>query len=372
MIIVFMGLVVFGLVALQNYMYNKLWDRGLSLNLRFSSKEAFEGDSLSLHEELSNNKFLPLPWVFVKFNVSQNLKFEGSEHKTITDAHFQSDLFSVMMYQSIKRKMSFVCAKRGFYRLRNITMVCSNLLYNRRFNKNVDCTTELTVFPKLLDSDDGINIIYKNLDATILSNSLINPDPFEFRGIREYQPTDPMRDINFKASAVAQQLMVNIHAPTSSKRLEIVLNLEYNRPYPEFELYEQAIRLAATMTEKYINQGVKLGLYTNGRDVSTTESVAVTAGEGASHMYKVFQALARISLNFKAGHISSYLNDLQDDGESPVYLVISPYCEHDFLDAIEGMKRRGFSVFVVVPTQRSMDDDIGITETDTMRIWEAL
>ena len=372
MIIAFMGLVVFGLIALQNYVYNKLWDKGLSLDIRFSSKEAFEGDSLSLQEELSNNKFLPLPWVFVKFNVSRNLIFEGDQDKNISDAHYQTDLFSIMMYQSIKRKMSFVCGKRGFYRLRNVTMACSNLLYNRRFNKNVNNFTELTVFPKLLDGHDDINLIYRNLDATILSNSLINPDPFEFRGIREYQPTDPMRDINFKATAVAQQLMVNIHAPTSSKRLEIVLNLEYNRPYPEFELYEQAIRFAATMAERYISQGVKLGLYSNGKDVLTGENTDVLVGEGSSHMYKIFQALARVGLSFKANHISPYLESLQDDGESPVYLIISSYCEKDFLDAIESMKRRGLSVFVVIPTQRGIDDDINIIETDTMRTWEAM
>jgi hypothetical protein len=372
MIIVFMGLVVFGLVVLQNYMYNRLWDKGLFLDLRFSSREAFEGDSLILHEELTNNKFLPLPWVFVKFNVSRNLIFEGDQNKNISDAHYQSDLFSIMMFQSIRRRMPFVCSRRGFYRLRNITMACSNLLYNRRFNKNVENFTELTVFPKLLDTDNDINLIYKNLDATILSNSLINPDPFEFRGIREYQPTDPMRDINFKATAVAQQLMVNIHAPTSAKRLEIILNVEHNRPYPEFELYEQAIRLTATIAEKYISQGVKLGFYTNGKDVLVAENVSVAAGEGASHMYKVFQALAHIGFSFKAEHLSPYLNNLRDDGESPVYLVISPYCEQDFLDAIEGMKNRGLSVSVIVPVQKGVDDDIDIVETETMRIWEAL
>ena len=371
MIIIFMGLVVLGLIVLQNYVYNKLWDKGLLLDIRFSAKEAFEGDSLTLHEELSNNKFLPLPWVFVKFNVHRNLIFENDEDQNVSDAHYQTDLFSIMMYQKIKRKMHFTCSKRGFYRLRNITMTCTNLLYSRRFSKNVNCFTELAVFPKLLDSDD-INIIYKNLDATILSNSLINPDPFEFRGIREYQPTDPMRDINFKATAVAQQLMVNIHAPTSSKSLEIILNLEYNRPYPEFELYEQAIRLAATMAEKHINQGVKMGLYTNGKDVITGESIVVPTGEGSSHMYKIFQALARIGLNFRMGHISSYLEELKIKSENPVYLIISPYCEKDFLDAVEGMKQRGLSVFVVIPVQKSMDDDINIIEADDMRIWEAL
>ena len=372
MIIIFMGLVVLGLIALQNYVYNKLWDRRLSLNIRFSSKEAFEGDSLTLYEELINNKFLPLPWVFVRFHLSKNLVFESDENQTISDAHYQSDLFSIMMYQSIKRKMNFVCNKRGYYRLRSVNIICTNLLYSSRFNKRVDCPSELTVFPRLLESYEDIDIIYRNLDATILSNSLINPDPFEFRGIREYQPTDPMRDINFKATAVAQQLMVNIHAPTSSKHLEIILNLEYNRPYPEFELYEQSIRLAATMVERYINQGVKLGLYTNGKDTFSSENIRVPGGSGPSHMYKIFQALAHIGLTFKAGHIASYLDNLRDEGENPVYLIISPYCGKDFMDAVENMKYRGLSVFVVVPIQKSMDADIGIVETDDMRIWEAL
>ena len=372
MVIIFMGLVVLGLIALQNYMYNRLWDKGLSLVIRFSSKEAFEGDSLFLQEELSNNKFLPLPWVFIKFNASRDLVFENDHYKNFTDAHYQSDLFSILMYQSIKRKMLFTCKKRGLYRLRNVTITCSNLLYNKRYDKNAESFAELTVFPKLIDSGDDINLIYKNLDAAILSNSIVNPDPFEFRGIREYQPTDPMRDINFKATAVAQQLMVNIHASTSSKRLEIVLNLEYNRQYPEFGLYEQAIRLAATMTERYIGQGVKLGLYTNGKDVATGANVAVAAGEGSSHMYKVFQALARIDLNFRVSHISSYLENLRNDGESPVYLVISSYFQQDFLDAVEGMKNRGINVFVIIPVQKGWDDDIDITNTNEIRIWEAL
>ena len=372
MIIIFMGLVVLGLIALQNYVYTKLWDKRLSLDIRFSAKEAFEGDSLILYEELTNNKFLPLPWIFVKFHVSRNLIFENNEEQSISDAHYQSDLFSIMMYQSIKRKMNFVCSKRGYYRLRNANLLCTNLLYSSRFNKKVECPSELTVFPKLLESHEDIDIIYRNLDATVLSNSLINPDPFEFRGIREYQPTDRMRDINFKASAVAQQLMVNIHAPTSSKRLEIILNLEYNRQYPEFELYEQAIRLVATLTERYINQGVKLGLYTNGKDTFTSENIRVSAGSGSSHMYQIYQALAHIGLSFKAGNIAPYLDGLRDEGESPVYLIVSSYCEGDFMDAVESMKNRGLSTFVIVPTQKGVDADINIVETKDMRIWEAL
>ena len=375
MIILFMGVVVLGLVALQTYMYKKFWDKGLLLDLRFSAKEAFEGDSLILHEMLTNNKILPLPWIFVKFKLSKNLIFlkdTADEGCALTgyDANYQSDLFSIMMYRSIKRKFTFVCAKRGFYGISNLSMVCSNLLHNNRFSKNLKSSAELTVFPKILDIDNDIDIIYKNLDATILSNSLINPDPFEFRGIREYQPTDPMRDINFKATAQAQQLMVNIHTPTSSKRLEIILNTEFDRLHPDFEIYEQAIRFAATVAKKYIAQGVKVGMYTNGRDAATGENMRLPGGEGPSQLYKIFQVLARIELNYWTGPMAPHLNDLSDDGESPVHLIISPHHDKEFIDAVMAMKDRGMLVYMVVPVHKGAD--IAITENVDIKIWEAL
>ncbi|MCL2397061.1 MAG: DUF58 domain-containing protein [Defluviitaleaceae bacterium] len=367
MVIVFMGLVVFGLVLLQGYVYRKLWDKGLSLNIRFSSKEAFEGDNLFLYEDLTNNKILPLPWVFVKFNLSRHLVFEEQQEQS-WDYHYQSDLFSISMYQTIRRKLPFVCSRRGFYRLRNISLTCNNLLHTQRFNGNAECFSELMVFPKMLDNYEELSVLYKTLDATILSNSLINPDPFEFKGIREYQPTDPLRDINFKASAVAQHLMVNIHAPTNAKRLEIVLNLEPYRAYPHFDLYEQAIRLAATVAGRYIDQDVKVGFYTNGRDVMRGKDIRVHGGNSPAHHYSILQAMALIGLGFPASPIADYLDNIQDDGA--VYLIISTYHEPDFVAAIESMENRGLATMVVLPIEEGMKVDMA--ETNKVNVWTAM
>jgi len=361
-----MGFVVLGLVALQNYLYYKWWDKGLTLDIKFSAKEAFEGDTLFIQEELSNRKFLPLPWVFAKFQLSRNLKFEGAAGNS--DAHYQNDLFSVMMYQSIRRRISFVCGRRGFYRLRNINLICSNLLHTKRFSRDIQCFSELTVFPKLLEEHDKLDVLFRNLDSALLSNSLINPDPFEFKGIREYQFTDPLKDVNFKASAVAQQLMVNIHAPTSSKRLEIILNLEYYSSFPNLELYEQAIRLSATVAAKFVSEDVKVGLNTNGRDLSTGENIRIHCGGTTAHLYSIFQALARIDTTLRAKSIASYLENIQD--ESVVYLIISSYHQGDFVSAVEDMEARGIAYTVVLPVQKGMKVDVA--ESEKVKIWEAL
>ena len=370
MVILLLALFALCAVFAQNYVYERFWDRGLSLDFAFSSREAFEGDRLYLSEELTNRKFLPLPWVFVRFQVSRNLKFatESNPDADKPDAdnnYFQFDIFSIMMYKRIRRKHSFTCEKRGFYKIRRLDMLCSNLFHTRHFSKRLECTKELTVFPRPIEDYNILNITLKNLDALILSNSLINPDVFEFKGIREYLPTDSLRFVNFKASAVAQQLMVNIHAPTTSKRLKILLNLEPYSLNPNPELYEQAIRLAATVAKHYIGEGVKVGLVTNGLDVSTAQPITIQGGSSDGHLYKIYEALARTAIPLACPPFSHLLGDIYDTGAA--YAIISPNHDDSTLAAFSALESRGISAHMTIPTFGAASAG----NTSQVSIWEA-
>ena len=368
MVILVMVLVVVGLILLQSVVYHKFWRQGLSLSVRFSSKEAFEGDSMYLLQELANKKILPLPWILMRYQLSKHLIFDDSPAESGTLVKNQSALFSVMMYQSVRRKLRFVCGKRGFYRLRTVSVTCNNLLHTRRFMDYADCNSELTVFPKILHDAEELQMIYKTLDAAMLSNSLINPDPFEFKGIREYSPTDPLRNVNFKASAVAQQLMVNIYAPTASKRLEIVLNVDHYTKYPNYELYEQAIRMAATVASRYIAEDVKVSFFTNGVDIYMGNQIKISGGNSSAHLHSILEGLARVDVFFRSVEMTPQLHNLQDD--SVVYLIISSNHDADFLQALDGMQERGLDYFVIVPVEKDMRVDLA--ETDKIKLWEAL
>ena len=355
MTIIFLGCMILAIVTLQNYLYRRFWDRGLVIKIKFSAKEAFEGESLYLTEELTNNKLLPLPWLFLSFRMSEHLVENES----------QNELFSLMMHQYVSRQLSFVCGKRGVYSFRNVNLTASNLLHTEQFKKNIKIVNQLVVFPKLLESPE-LGIINKQLDTAILSTQLINPDPFEFRGIREYQSTDPVRSINFKATAVAGELMVNIHAPTSSKRLNIILNLEPYNTYPNQELYEQAIRLTASIAGRYINENVNVAFATNGRDITSREEISLGAGGSTSHLYNVYESLARIDLTQSVTPISEYIDKILD--HEAVYLVISTYHQAGLLDAIERLRGSGVSAFLVVPVFNSMKVKL---EPEYASIWEA-
>ncbi|MCL2620825.1 MAG: DUF58 domain-containing protein [Defluviitaleaceae bacterium] len=340
MVIIFMGVVIFGLIILQENIYGKLWNRKLTLDIEFSSKEAYEGDTLALFTKVTNKKPLPLPWLFVKYDLSHSLVFNNEQREQ--NANQQGELFGVKVQQTLRREREFVATKRGFYRIRNITMTANDLLHVKRFRATAKSHSELTVFPQLLPNTNHTDILYKNLDDVILSNSIINPDPFEFKGIREYQPTDSLRSVNFKASAVAGHMMVNIYAPTNAQRLEIILNLQPNTTTYAFEDREQAIRLAATVAHRYIHQGASVGLYSNGRDCFDGRETRVRSGSNPAHLYSILQSLAYVNLVNELtpiAPIAPFLEDLQD--KEAVYLIISPYQGGDLTDALQGLSDRG-------------------------------
>ncbi|MCL2168847.1 MAG: DUF58 domain-containing protein [Defluviitaleaceae bacterium] len=365
MTIATIGGVILLLVFLQGWLYKKFWRRGFSASVYFSAKEAFEGDKMTLNQEFENRKLLPLPWVFIEFQLSQRLIF--SEDFVSGEDGFKRDLFAIKTFQKIRRKIPFVASRRGFYTLKEVNLKASNLLHTKRYEGFFSTYKELTVFPKILDDDHEIALAYKNLDAMILSNALTNPDPFEFRGIRDYHPTDALKDINFKASAIGQQLMVNIHAPVAAQRLEIVLNLQRYSTSDYKEVHEQAIRLAATIAAHYIDQDVQVGLYTNGRDNNSRKIAALPLGQSAAHLYNILTALAHINLSNVPVPIAPYLETISKP--DAVYVIISSYYGEDLTAAMGQMKDAGVVHHMFMPVESRFAPIADVC--DEITVWEA-
>ena len=119
------------LYKLQEYLYRKLWNKGLNVDLSFSKDAAIEGEELSLIETISNRKLLPLPVLQVKFMTSRTFIFRDMDNSVVSDNFYRSEMTSVMMYQTLTKALTFECTKRGYYTIERMEIICSDLFMTK-------------------------------------------------------------------------------------------------------------------------------------------------------------------------------------------------------------------------------------------------
>lgn len=128
----------------------------------------------------------------------RNLWFADGENTSVSDQCYKRDIFSVGGYQKITRTIPFHCSKRGYYELSQVELVTRSPLMNKKFYKTLESPDHFYVYPRMVD-DTKLEIPFQKIMGSVLSHKNLYEDPFEFRGIREYQPTDSMHKINWRA-----------------------------------------------------------------------------------------------------------------------------------------------------------------------------
>lgn len=95
--------------------YAALWYKNLTVRIDFSKKNAVCGETIELIETVTNKKRLPLPYINLKFQVNRAFRFEdGEENSVVSDNTYRNDIFSLMMYQKVTRKIPIKCTKRVY------------------------------------------------------------------------------------------------------------------------------------------------------------------------------------------------------------------------------------------------------------------
>jgi uncharacterized protein (DUF58 family) len=334
----------FVLYILEGAIYRRVWRKGLKARAELTPKSAFCGDKGDLCITLENRKLLPLPWLWIKLHISSSLSFKDSP-KPSGAYTYRNALFCIMGWQEIKRTMPFVCTKRGYFPLKSLEVIGTSILFNGKHAQAFDRNSAITVYPMLLDKGE-VSELFSRLDGELAYRGFANPDPFEFAGIREYQPFDSLRDINFRASAHTGELMANMHNPTVKGELDIILcfkRLEKNTAF-EQERFEYSISLAATIAEHYITNGFAVGLYCNGKN-ALGEGIYLDGGIGDGQLQAVYECLARVGYDS-----CEDVATLTQDRYSNCAVFISPTVDKSVLEVYNKITEKYSTVKWLYPT----------------------
>ena len=340
---------------IQRYLYEKYWNLHLRVTLSFEDNFITEGQKTYLIECVENNKFLPIPLLRVKFSASKYFLFGKENNSIVTDQYYRHNVYSVIPYQRITRKYPLLCSKRGFYSIGRVDLISRDLFLSGILANQIPCDSTIHVLPKALSALHYPENLISALQS-IIHQAALTEDPFEFKSIRDYEPYDNMRYINWKQTARTGHLKVNTYFPTTEKNVSIYLNLDPNIVSHQEELLEESIRIAYTMASILIEAKVPIRFLSNGKDIVTNQTIKMEAGSSRHYLTQLGISLARIDLKKPADNFSSTLEQFLLQGQrSHQLILVSNYRKPDLINVYQKLIDYGYSCFFIIPLLKSVE-----------------
>ena len=308
---------------LQRLLYQKYWNKRLSVSVRFSQHATTEQEEGELLETICNEKWLPLPMLRVKFEADRHLDFQQEGNLSVTDRCYKNDIFTAMMWQKITRRLKFIGRRRGFYTIHQLAVDSTDLFMEKHLGMDCICDTWLYVYPGQADAR-RLLIPFRKMMGDILTRTYTYEDPFEFQGIRPYQPFDSMRDVNWKASARTGELRTNVHGHTVRQEVCLLLNLKPDSIMEYRQLQEESIRIVNSLAGMFLAQGIPAGICSNAKDLLSQKELVLLSGGDRQHLNRIREHLARLDLSLDMEDFGYFFKNVQiRQQEQTLYVLVS-------------------------------------------------
>lgn len=319
----------------QKTIYQKVWHKNLRVRLSFQEEGIWEGQESTLSEILENQKKLPLTMLKVKFQTDRHLLFADTKGSRTTDKFYRNDIFQIGALEKVTRVLRFTAGRRGYYTIAEADLVASDLFLTAQYTATADIGhCSLYVYPKPFSHPEFRQSL-KQLSGQVLTKRHLQEDPFEYRGIREYQPQDDLKSINWKATARTGEFKVNQKNYTAEKSVRIFINLEDTGILKKEDCVEASLQIATALLLLFLEQGMQVAVYCNGVDVLHNEPCILEAGGGIRQREAVLRSFALIDTAKPVRSFSELFSSrLSEASGSLMTCIVSPNAYDDFASLI--------------------------------------
>lgn len=368
--IVLVILLLSALILIQLFVYRKFALSNLEAEICFSTSEANCGDDVIISESILNRKRLPLFMLILKFEAPRQLQFPDMTNTALSDLYYREDLISLGGWKQHIRHITVRCKKRGYYQFKRLSVSTSDPLLLSKITATYDCSSSLTVLPRLLNSPEIEALFIQSIGDTVSRLSLVR-DPFSFSGIREYQPWDSFNKINWRASARKGEMMVNTSHSTISQEVTILLNVRKYSANGKTELIEKAISLAYSLALYCIRESLPISLISNGKDSCTEYTINKPHGSSENHGHQIGLDLARIDLKKEPIPFEPLLKHASNSPISGSIVIISANYDSSMQNELLALIHSGKKAVWVVPhSTGTAQPEIFPALRPYVKIWE--
>ena len=275
----------------ERYCFRKVtYDRDLGL------RRAFIGDTVDYTVALNNDKPLPLIWVEAQDPFPEGLELAGAVIRgaTLETNRHHSITTSLLPYQRASWTFRMRCLRRGYHRIGPVRMRSSDIFGFIATETRLADVDEILVYPRVIDLEQLLTPPQHPFGSARGRLPLYH-DTSRIRGQREYRPDDPLKHIDWKATARSRQLQTRVFEPAVSLNMLVALNgstSDFVWQGTNRRLFERAITAAASAAALADRRGYTYGLLSNAVASYSGKWLSVPAGASSMQLNLTLEALA--------------------------------------------------------------------------------
>ncbi|HLI00035.1 MAG TPA: DUF58 domain-containing protein [Acidimicrobiales bacterium] len=324
----------------------RIWQResltGVSYRRHLDHDRASFGERVTLELQFVNDKLLPLTWLHVDDEVPAGLTITGATVLAdVSDrpGHLHH-VVPMLPYQRVRRRLTVVCDQRGWHRFGPAELVSGNPAAYQENRRPAGVIDRLLVYPKVFRLDPT-GIASRVPIGDLRATQRLFGDPTRILGVRRYEPGDPLRHIDWRASARSDELLVRVFEPTTALRVAVFVDValpQVRRGLRSPDELEFLLAVAASWISALAEQGVAVGLYSPAMVDGQQIAAVPTSSPGA--LADLLELLARATAWGSWAFGPTLVDEAGRLPSGTSVLVIAPHFPEATLVAVQEVRRR--------------------------------
>jgi uncharacterized protein (DUF58 family) len=301
---------------------------------------AFPGEAIAIHLRVENQSLLPVPWLLLYESLPPTLHPPPGIRRVLA------------LGAKGERSVTYTvqASRRGLYTIGPLRLQTGDVLGMREQPLAGGAVDTLTIFPEVVPlADLGLPAALP-FGVQPFAHSLFT-DPARPIGVRDYQPGDPPRQVDWKSSARVGTLQVRRYEPAIARTTLIALAFsrpEYRVRYV-YDSLERAIVAAASIAVDLSARRQPVGVCTSGYDpIAQRRADTLAPDYGHAHMIELLKLLGRLEVAAE-GDVDALLAAASADlGWGATVVIIGVGIEVDRLERLIALRRRGLRIALVL------------------------
>lgn len=367
--LVIIGALLFGTGALS-----RIWKRLCLERVVYSrvltEHRLFVGERTAMTITLENRKPVPVPWIEVRESLPRGMPVTGVRtHAGGTPGTQTLQRGAALgMHDRLDWPLELRAVRRGYFRVGPTRLRSGDLFGFFEREEEVGRPIDgIVVYPHTYTLGD-LGFDSARPFGEQRGGSRIYEDPSRIVGVRDYQPSDPLRRVDWHATARVGRMQSRLYEPSRTQAMVIALNIptfEYSWQGSDPVLLERGVSVAASIARWASEAGSSVGLIANGSFPDADRTIHIGAGRRPDQLNRILEALAMVT-NFTTGEMAEAL----DDPSFPIpagatVVLVAAVLPADIVATLRRLRGRGHRVHIVKTSHRVWDIDttpIPVTE----------